>query len=185
MYQQLEQHTPLADSDCYRDDSSTNKLEEDADAPAPLPPTYKRLVSTRAALCILLAAAGLTIVVLLAISTAPRHSGQPCASPSLRQEWRQLNSTEKTAYIDTVKCLQGFPSNLTGIGRRSDDFPWVHRHVATSSKSVTELRFGQTSQPYSPSPVHDTALFLPYHRYLLHLYENSLRELCNYSGTLA
>ncbi|KZZ99247.1 putative domain, di-copper centre [Beauveria brongniartii RCEF 3172] len=98
------------------------------------------------------------------MSTAPRHSRHACTSLSLRREWRQLNSTEKTAYIVAVKCLQEFPSELTGIGRRSDDFPWVHRHVATS--------------------IHDTALFLPYHRYLLHLYENSLRELCNYSGAL-
>lgn len=31
---------------------------------------------------------------------------------------------------------------------------------------------------------HDTAAFLPWHRYFIHVYEKALREQCAYSGHL-
>ena len=31
---------------------------------------------------------------------------------------------------------------------------------------------------------HDTAAFLPWHRYFIHVYEEALREQCSYSGHL-
>ena len=34
------------------------------------------------------------------------------------------------------------------------------------------------------SQAHDTAAFLPWHRYFIHVYENALREECAYSGHL-
>ena len=34
------------------------------------------------------------------------------------------------------------------------------------------------------SQAHDTAAFLPWHRYFIHIYERALREQCAYSGHL-
>lgn len=34
------------------------------------------------------------------------------------------------------------------------------------------------------SKAHDTAAFLPWHRYFIHVYEKALREQCAYSGHL-
>lgn len=49
-------------------------------------------------------------------------------------------------------------------GSRYDDFPYVHK------------RFGSYS--------HKSAAFLPWHRYFIFLYENALREECNYTDSL-
>lgn len=32
--------------------------------------------------------------------------------------------------------------------------------------------------------VHNSAMFLPYHRYFIHLYHKALRENCRYHGTI-
>lgn len=45
-----------------------------------------------------------------------------------------------------------------------EDFPWVHQHYGSYS--------------------HDSAAFLPWHRYFIQVYEDTLREECGYTGTL-
>ncbi|KAE9375970.1 Di-copper centre-containing protein [Stipitochalara longipes BDJ] len=91
-------------------------------------------------------------------------SNDKCLNPSHRREWRQLSRDQKAKYISAVKCLHELPSKVTGNGRLSDDFPWVHRHIGSFT--------------------HDAASFLPWHRYFLHLYELELRESCGYEGGL-
>lgn len=58
-----------------------------------------------------------------------------CKNPSQRQEWRQLNATEKTGYIDAVKCLHSQPSSRHPYGQLSDDFPWAYRSNAHFGKN--------------------------------------------------
>ncbi|KAI9930255.1 hypothetical protein ASPWEDRAFT_100809 [Aspergillus wentii DTO 134E9] len=87
-----------------------------------------------------------------------------CKTPSQRQEWRQLNATEKTGYIDAVKCLHSQPSARHPYGQLSDDFPWAYRSNAHFAS--------------------DAAPFLPWHRYFIHVYETALKESCGYTGHL-
>lgn len=49
-----------------------------------------------------------------------------CKDPSLRREWRSLDSTEKNGYIEAVKCLKRTQSYLDLNQTLYDDFPWVH-----------------------------------------------------------
>ncbi|RYP77635.1 hypothetical protein DL771_001003 [Monosporascus sp. 5C6A] len=88
-----------------------------------------------------------------------------CSSPSVRQEWRSLSSEEKSSYIDSVKCLKTVPSRLSDSSSDSlwDDFSYVHRQLDLS--------------------VHFVAVFLPWHRWFVQLYENALRDDCGYNGT--
>ena len=90
-----------------------------------------------------------------------------CRAPSLRVEWRSLNKAARKAYIDAVQCLCSTPSMLSLPRSQSlyDDFPYVHMHVG----NIT----------------HDTAGFLPWHRYFVHLYEKALRKRCGYTGPMA
>ncbi|KAK3360539.1 putative tyrosinase [Lasiosphaeria hispida] len=108
-------------------------------------------------LCLVVLGAGMAY-------TSSRERYPPCVSPEKRIEWREMNRTEQQDYIAAVKCLQSFPAKLYPVGRLSDDFPWVHRHVARD--------------------IHNSALFLPYHRYFIHLYHKTLREHCRYHGTI-
>ena len=55
--------------------------------------------------------------------------------------------------------------------------------------TVETARLVSNGHPGDPgdtnvSQAHDTAAFLPWHRYFIHVYENALREQCAYSGHL-
>ncbi|PLW28769.1 hypothetical protein PCASD_20801 [Puccinia coronata f. sp. avenae] len=99
-------------------------------------------------------------------SPAPAPSYSPaCRSVPVRREWRALSYDEQADYIRSVKCLARLPSKLLGPSyRRWDDFEYVH----------CEMR----------GRVHARALFLPWHRWFLVLYERALQDECNLKGTL-
>ncbi|CAK3941049.1 Di-copper centre-containing [Lecanosticta acicola] len=93
----------------------------------------------------------------------PLPSSQKCPQ---RKEWRTLTSAEQKDYISAALCLQDLYSNVSSDSRLSayDDFPWVYSHVGSSTR--------------------DSAAFLPWHRYFLHVYEDTLRGRCGYRGSL-
>lgn len=83
-----------------------------------------------------------------------------------RREWRTLSDNEKQDYISAVLCLRDATSTLAPSSNHTayDDFPWIHSHVGYAT--------------------HNSAPFLPWHRYFLHIYETTLREKCGYTGGL-
>ncbi len=102
--------------------------------------------------------------------TSSDDTAQPDSTPTnssgciIRREWRTLTEAEKDHYISSVRCLNTLPSKLHTNSSLYEDFPWIHSHV------------GYTT--------HHSASFLPWHRYLLHIYHNTLREQCGYTGEL-
>jgi tyrosinase len=99
-------------------------------------------------------------------STTPISLPSPETTPAkcrLRREWRTLTASEQSNYITSVKCLTTIPSNQH-LSSLYEDFPWIHAHIGYFT--------------------HNSAPFLPWHRYFLHIYEIALREKCNYMGTL-
>lgn len=75
-----------------------------------------------------------------------------------------MNQAEKEHYIASARCLLTQPSALShGSSSLYEDFPYIHAHIGYST--------------------HNSASFLPWHRYFLHIYENALREHCNFTGT--
>ncbi|MCJ1241386.1 hypothetical protein MMC14_009391 [Varicellaria rhodocarpa] len=85
-----------------------------------------------------------------------------CTTPSIRKEWRSLTKAEKHSYFNAIHCLRDLPSAIHRNHSHYDDFPYVHMH------------FGNIT--------HDTAGFLPWHRYFVLVYERSLREKCGFAG---
>ena len=83
-----------------------------------------------------------------------------------RREWRTLSLAEQQEYIAAILCLRTKGSALTPASNKTsyDDFPWVHSHVGYIT--------------------HHSASFLPWHRYFMHIYENTLRDKCGYNGGL-
>ncbi|KAI9148488.1 Tyrosinase ustQ [Paramyrothecium foliicola] len=88
-----------------------------------------------------------------------------CVSPRLRKSWNAASAAEKKAYINAAVCLTKKPSKLTGVpgATRHEDFTWVHNKFANQ--------------------IHGTANFLPWHRYIIHVYEQALVKECGYTGT--
>jgi tyrosinase len=82
-----------------------------------------------------------------------------------RHGWRTLSGEDRQEYISAVLCLRSQPSVLAPSKQTLyDDFPWIHSRVGYFT--------------------HNSAPFLPWHRYFLHVYERTLREKCNYTGGL-
>ncbi|KAI0316266.1 Di-copper centre-containing protein [Amylostereum chailletii] len=116
---------------------------------------------------------------LLALGLYAISSYAACTSPTVRREWRQFTTDEKSAWISAVKCLNGLPhddaltpsvdpsiSNIPGVnasGSYYDDFVYVHMDLNTR--------------------IHNTGLFLPWHRWYVAVYEGALKEKCGYTGS--
>ena len=58
-----------------------------------------------------------------------------------------------------------------------------HTCIAGTARLVSN---GRPNDPgvANACEAHDTAAFLPWHRYFIHMYEKALREQCAYSGHL-
>ncbi|KAJ0272340.1 hypothetical protein CBS470a_012745 [Colletotrichum nupharicola] len=115
----------------------------------------------------LLAAAGIHF---LSAAAAPANNTnvEACADPLIRHEWRQLSLEQRLDYIDSIKCLMALPSEgndlWPGAKSRYDDFQGMHI--------------------YMTKQVHFNGPFLPWHRWMLYLFESELRTKCDFKGTL-
>lgn len=79
----------------------------------------------------------------------------------------ELTPAERISFTDAELCLQSKPSQLEAkYNSRSyyDDFVVVHINQTLG--------------------VHDDAVFLPWHREFIHLFEQALRQECGYTSTL-
>lgn len=79
-----------------------------------------------------------------------------------------LATSDKTAYINAVKCMINTPPKLNeyaaGVTNRWEDFIWTHQRVMPT--------------------IHGVGHFLPWHRLFLFEYERVLRVECGYEGTI-
>ncbi|KAH9442994.1 hypothetical protein Pst134EB_027344 [Puccinia striiformis f. sp. tritici] len=100
------------------------------------------------------------------LASRGNSSSPGCPTVRVRREWRSLNHDEQASYITAVKCLADLPSKLLPGGdyRRYDDFENVHSRMR--------------------SKIHWCAIFLPWHRHFMFLFEKALRDECGYPGSL-
>jgi len=89
-----------------------------------------------------------------------------CSNPRVRIEWDSYSNSDRQAYINAVKCLQGRPA--------SGQFP------ASRSRYEDLVALHQKLTPN----VHGNAKFLLWHRYLLWTYEQMLRSDCGFDRAL-
>ncbi|KAK8118267.1 uncharacterized protein PG998_006548 [Apiospora kogelbergensis] len=99
-----------------------------------------------------------------AAATIPRQAGDACANPAKRVEWRTMTPEVQKQYVDAVLCLKTKPSGMGLNTSRYDDFPYVHTKLDKT--------------------IHTVAMFLPWHRLFVQVYEDSLRD-CGYTGPMA
>ncbi|QUC21780.1 uncharacterized protein UV8b_06024 [Ustilaginoidea virens] len=87
-----------------------------------------------------------------------------CESPPVRREWRSLTSDEKRNFTRSVNILAGIPSSRRSNGTIYDDFAILHGSIG--------------------SYAHRSASFLPWHRYTLIVFENTLRKHAGFTGQI-
>ncbi|KAI7960892.1 hypothetical protein MJO28_001381 [Puccinia striiformis f. sp. tritici] len=107
-----------------------------------------------------------SFLLLLLVLLADLVPGQPvggrtCPKINTRKEWRQLSRESQASYLKAVKCLTTKPTTLRTRFRlrHYDDFQYVHSTLYMQ--------------------VHFVARFLPWHRHMVFLYEQGIRE-CGY-----
>jgi tyrosinase len=87
-----------------------------------------------------------------------------CSNPRVRTEWRLLSSSQKSSFVNAIKCLMNRPSagGFPASRSRYEDLVSVHQQMAGT--------------------VHMTGVFLPWHRYYVHIFEDMLRAECGYNS---
>ncbi|KAK7973964.1 hypothetical protein PG989_015812 [Apiospora arundinis] len=120
------------------------------------------------ALCVLLALAHVGFAASRPLGGTNVTNDTGCQRPLIRKEWRTLSTFERQRFIRAVRCHQTAPGQTSdvfyGVRSRYDDFLALH--------------ISQTDY------VHWVGQLLPWHRYLLWSFEQSLRETCDYNGTV-
>ncbi|KIK60139.1 hypothetical protein GYMLUDRAFT_43894 [Collybiopsis luxurians FD-317 M1] len=117
----------------------------------------------------------LLLSLLLAVLTVDAQ----CIEPSVRREWRTLTTDEKAAWISAVKCLGSSPHNpnltatvdpsislipaMNSSGSFWDDISYMHMDLNVK--------------------IHQTGMFLPFHRWFVHSIEQAMIEKCGYSAS--
>ncbi|EGF79547.1 hypothetical protein BATDEDRAFT_12457 [Batrachochytrium dendrobatidis JAM81] len=90
-----------------------------------------------------------------------------CTRPSTRVEFRELSQSQRSAYVEAIKCLQStpsaFPENLRAVSLYGDLF---YTHYSAGGLA------------------HLGAVFLPWHRVFMQNFEDLMRGACGYSGPM-
>jgi len=82
---------------------------------------------------------------------------------------RRLKDTDKKAWIDAVHCMHKSPT------KHNKEFP------ATRNRYDDFVAFHVNATSWLPG-THNNGFFLPFHRYLMIIWENALRDECGYQG---
>lgn len=84
----------------------------------------------------------------------------------IRRRWGTLTFAERDNFVAAVRCLTTRPPRGIWGGARSlyDELVWVH--------------FQQVNE------IHGLDLFLPWHRYYLHVFKRLLVEQCGFNGPI-
>ncbi|XXG94400.1 hypothetical protein Hte_000655 [Hypoxylon texense] len=152
---------PSSEDEREEDRISAEPLLEKIETGAPAPSLRKRYVAATIA-AVVLTALSLFIWTLRG-KIEPSNSSGLCRKPAVRREWRELGSLGRLEYLRAVKCLSSIPSTVCN-GTLHDEFAYIHRMIGDYS--------------------HEAAPFLPWHRYFIHIYEQTLKKRCQYEGTL-
>ncbi|KAG7451672.1 Di-copper centre-containing protein [Guyanagaster necrorhizus] len=113
--------------------------------------------------------------------SASDHSqgnGTKCLNPSIRKEWRSLTDDEKADFISSIKCLAHMPHDpKLSPTVKPDDIPPVN----DTSSYWDDISYIHMDMNFK---IHFTGLFLPWHRWFVHVVETELRKKCGFSGTM-
>ncbi|KAI1082495.1 Di-copper centre-containing protein [Whalleya microplaca] len=87
-------------------------------------------------------------------------------NPNIRFEWRNYSPSDRTAFVEGIKCLMSKPSGggFQGSQSRYEDLVSVHQQLTSS--------------------IHMSAIFLVWHRYYVHIFEQLLREECAFDRAM-
>ncbi|KAI0060028.1 Di-copper centre-containing protein [Artomyces pyxidatus] len=102
------------------------------------------------------------------------YAAASCKTVDLRQEWRTLSDDIKADWLAGVKCLASLRHHRLSLTSQGTELPGLHSLY--DDFAYTHDALDETA--------HENAYFLPWHRWFVHLFEESLRQKCGYSGPI-
>ncbi|KAH9954003.1 Di-copper centre-containing protein [Russula dissimulans] len=130
-----------------------------------------------------------------AVGVSCSIDGYSCTKPVIRKEWRKLTTDQRAEWIRAVNCLSDLPhdpalspsvdpsiSLIPPVNVSSsyyDDLVYIHMDLNTGVHF--KLIYG-VHLILNVRQIHFTGLFLPWHRWYVHVFEESLKNKCGYTG---
>jgi len=101
-----------------------------------------------------------------------------CDKPAIRREWRTFSTYEKAEWIRAVNCLSHLPHD-PALAPSIDPSVSLIPPVNTYSSYYDDLVYIHMDLN---TRIHFTGQFLPWHRWYVYVFEESLKNKCGYTG---
>ena len=145
--------------------------------------------------------AALAATLSLCVPTVDPAKAVPCKEPRIRKEWyglleielrkpsslisafrRSLTVDQRKKYIKSVQCLLNkeplTKKTYPVVTNRYEDFVALHANSSSGGKDLTK---GRPQMPMGGDDgIHFNGVFLPWHRYVVWVYESTLRDECGW-----
>jgi len=118
------------------------------------------------------------VIIWSTVGVSCLYDKRSCTTPRVRKEWRAFSTYEKAEWIHAVNCLSHMPHDpslapsvdpsvslippVNASGSYYDDLVYIHMDLNTR--------------------IHFTGQFLPWHRWYVYVFEESLKNKCGYTG---
>ncbi|KAF8470980.1 Di-copper centre-containing protein [Russula ochroleuca] len=113
-----------------------------------------------------------------ALAVSCSYEKCPCTKPMIRREWRAFTTEEKADWIRAINCLSQLPHD-PALTPSVDPSVSLIPPVNTSSSYFDDIVYLHMDLNIR---IHFTGLFLPWHRWYVHIFEESLKNKCGYTG---
>ncbi|KAL4263862.1 Di-copper centre-containing domain superfamily protein [Pleurotus pulmonarius] len=115
-------------------------------------------------------------LLLLSYGRADHHKvSEQCESFTVRREWRTLSKEERASWVDSVKCLHSIRHQRLSFAHQKTLMTKLHPSLYEDF-SYAHAELDKTA--------HVTPYFLPWHRWILWMFEMRLRDSCGYTGPM-
>ncbi|KAF8470981.1 Di-copper centre-containing protein [Russula ochroleuca] len=113
-----------------------------------------------------------------ALAVSCSYEKCPCTKPAIRREWRAFTTEEKAEWIRAINCLSQKPHD-PALTPSVDPSVSLIPPVNTSSSYFDDIVYLHMDLN---TRIHWTGQFLPWHRWYVHIFEESLKNKCGYTG---
>ncbi|KAH9974194.1 Di-copper centre-containing protein [Russula vinacea] len=101
-----------------------------------------------------------------------------CTQPAIRREWRAITTEQKAEWIRAVHCLSQTPHD-PALAPIVDPSVSLIPPVNASSSYYDDIVYLHMDLN---TRIHWTGQFLPWHRWFVHIFEESLKNKCGYTA---
>ncbi|EUC60359.1 tyrosinase tyrosinase: common central domain protein [Rhizoctonia solani AG-3 Rhs1AP] len=124
----------------------------------------------------------LSFTALVFAALLPASLAGKCKNPEIRKEWRRFSRAEQAEWIRAVNCLNKKPASGKLVPPVDlSKYEYYDQIVPVTKDSSYQDELTYVHMNLNPI-IHNTGLFLPWHRWYLQSWTDALRTQCGYKG---